>query len=319
MKMNAILSFVLFAVCMFIVVKSASLATKYSSKLAKTFHLSEFVVSFFLVAIISTLPEATISIISAFQGSSEFGMGTLIGSNVADLLLVFGVIAVFSGRKGIPVKSEIMKKNFFYLILLICPLLLGVDGGFSRIDGILLLLAGLSFFLTLTIESKNFSKDFKTEKERGKFIDIIFFVLSLAALIVSAYFTIEFATDFAKTVNVPEIIISLFFVSVGACLPEFLFSLKSIKTNHESLALGDILGTVITDATVVLGIVAIISPFSFNPLVLIFTGGAMFLSGLFSIFFLTTDKKLTRKEGFILLGLYAVYMIIQIFLGKIVF
>src|SRR3989344_7776808 len=119
----AILNLFIFLIFMFFLIKSADYATRYSSRLAKIFHLSEFVVSFFIVAVISTFPEATISIISALKGIPELGLGTLLGSNVADLALVFGIVAVVS-IKGISIKSEILKKDLFYLALLLFQLLL---------------------------------------------------------------------------------------------------------------------------------------------------------------------------------------------------
>ena len=140
-----IYNLILFLAFLFVLIKSADYATHYSSKLAKIFRLSEFIVSFFIVAVISAFPEGTIAIVSAVKGIPEFGMGTLIGSNVADLALVFGIVALVAA-KGVSVKSEILKKDFFYLALLLFPVLLGLDGRFSRIEGILLVLAGLSFF-----------------------------------------------------------------------------------------------------------------------------------------------------------------------------
>jgi len=111
----AVLNLILFLAFLFILVKSADYAICYSSRLAKRFHLSEFIVSFFIVAIISAFPEATISIISALKGIPELGLGTILGSNVADLALVFGIVALIS-TKGISVKSEILKKDFFILL-----------------------------------------------------------------------------------------------------------------------------------------------------------------------------------------------------------
>src|SRR3989338_1311980 len=130
-----ILDLVLFIVFLFILIKSAEYATRYSTRIARIFQISEFVFSFFIVAIISAIPEGTISVISALKGVPEFGLGALLGSNVADLTLVFGIVALLSA-KGINVKSKILNKDFFYLALLLFPVVLGFDGHFSRVDGI---------------------------------------------------------------------------------------------------------------------------------------------------------------------------------------
>jgi len=127
----------LFLGSLFVMVKSAEYCTIRSSSLARFLHISEFVVSFFIVALISTFPEATVSILSAIEGMPQFGLGTLFGSNVADLTLVFGIVALLP-NKGVRVKSEILKEDFLYLFLLMIPVLLGFDGEYSRVDGFII-------------------------------------------------------------------------------------------------------------------------------------------------------------------------------------
>ena len=96
----------LFLLSLAILTYSAGYCNKYASKIAKTFHLSEFFISFFIVAIISSFPETTVSIISAIKGIPEFGFGALLGSNVADLTLVFAIITLLSVNGGISIKSS---------------------------------------------------------------------------------------------------------------------------------------------------------------------------------------------------------------------
>ncbi|MFH1211644.1 MAG: sodium:calcium antiporter [Candidatus Woesearchaeota archaeon] len=312
-----LLNLCLFLAFLTVLIKSANYATKYSSKLARMFHLSEFIVSFFIVAVISAFPEGTIAVISAIRGVPEFGLGTLLGSNVADLALVFGIVALVSG-KGITVKSEILKKDFFYLALLLFPVLLGMDGQFSRIEGILLVTAGLYFFFSLSIESKMFRKKFEGIKARHLFKNIGLLVLSLAALAISANYAIEFGVGFAKDIHLPPILIGLTIVSIGTCLPELFFSIKAVKNSHDELALGDILGTVIMDVTIILGITAIIKPFFFDPLIIYVTGIAMFIAGILTVLFITTGKTLSKKEGICLLLFYAFFIAIEVVLSRIV-
>jgi len=306
-----------FIISLFVLIKSADYATVYSSKLAKMFHISEFIVSFFLVAIISAFPEGTIAIISAIKGVPEFGLGTLIGSNVADLALVFGIVALVSA-KGISVKSQIIKKDFLFLVLLLFPILLGFDGYFSRIDGILLVLSGFFFFFTLSFESKMFRKKFNNIDGRHLFKNLILLIFSMAVLLVSANYTIQFGIGFANSINIPAILVGLTMVSIGTCLPELLFSIRAVKNNRDELALGDVLGTVIIDATILVGIITLIKPFSFNPIIIYVTGFSMFIAGILTIFFIATGKIITRKEGVYLLLFYFLYLIVEIVVNKLI-
>jgi cation:H+ antiporter len=305
-----LLNLALFIVSLFILVKSADYAVGYSSKIAKTFRISEFLVSFLVVAVISTSPEATVSIVSAIQGVPEFGLGTLIGSNVADLSLVFGLVALFS-LNGVKVKSEILKKDMFYLILLLIPLVLGFDGNLSRIDGIVLILSGATFFITLSIEGHIFKKVSDEPRNRKWRKNLILLAVSLAFLITSAYYTVEFGIDFANDAGMPPFLVALTMVAIGTCLPELIFSLKAVKKNHDELALGDVLGTVIMDATVIIGIVALISPFSFDPKIIYVTGSMMFIAGVLVISFIKSGKVLSKKEGVYLLMFYVVSLIVE--------
>lgn len=305
---------VMFLVAFFILIKSAAYCTTYASRLAKIFRISEFIVSFFIIAVISVFPEATISIISALKGMPQLGLGTLFGSNIADLTFVFGVVALFS-YKGIHVKSEILKRDFLYLLLLLFPVLLGYDGSYSRIDGTILVAGGLFFFYTISLESKMFRKRYNHIKDRSLYKNVALLLLSLVVLIISANYTIQYGVLFATDINIPAILISVTVIALGSCLPELFFSIKAVRINHDGLALGDILGTVITDATIILGIVALIQPFSFEFRLISITGFFMVLAGLLTLLFVRTDRLLTKKEGLFLLLVYIVYLFVEL-LGR---
>lgn len=312
-----LVNLVLSLVFLVILIKCAQYSIKYSSRIAKSLHLPEFIVSFFIIALISVLPEAIISIISAFKGNPELGLGTLLGSNVADLTLVFGIIALFSSG-GIKVKSKILNNKIFYVILLLFPLLLGIDGEFSRIDGAILLLLGILFFIRIYYASHNFHKKFNHNENKPFAKSLILLILSLLVLTGSAFLTTKFAIAFANDAKIPSILVGIAVLALGTCLPELTFSIQAVRKNHDELALGDILGTVITDATIILGLVALICPFSYNPLNIYIIGGAMFLAGLFAIIFMKTDRTLSKKEGLLLIFFYIIFIFVEFFANKII-
>lgn len=311
-----ILNLIWFLVFLLILIKFAGYAIRYSSRLAKVLHFPEFLVSFFIIALISVLPESTISIISAFHGEPELGLGTLLGSNVADLTLVFGLVALLSS-KGIKVKSKILSNNFFYLILLLFPLILGIDGKFSRIDGSILVLLGVLFFAKIYMDSRQFHKKFNHPKKEPVFKSLTFLIISLGVILLSAFLTVKFAVNFANDAKLPSILIGSTIVAVGTCLPELIFSIRAVKKNHDGLALGDILGTVVTDATIILGLVALISPFSYNPYNIYITGTAMFLTGVLVTIFMKSDKSINKREGALLILFYILFIFIEFFVNNI--
>ncbi len=311
---------ILFLLSLVVLIYSAGYCNRYASKIAKTFHLSEFFISFFIVAVISAFPETTVSIISAIKGVPEFGFGALIGSNVVDLTLVFAIVTFFSINGGISVKSSILKKDYYYLILLAFPLLLGLDGYFSRIDGTILILSNIIFLFTIFKENKVFDKVFNKKTIYNKSTGANFFLLivSLTVLLFSAYFSVKYGINFANDINIPSIIISLTVVSIGVSLPELMFSLRAVRNKHESLALGDILGTVIIDATLIFGIVILINPFPIEQILVIVTGGAMLIVGIILIAFINSENMLSRKEAVFLLIFYAMYLLLELYVNRMI-
>ncbi|MDD2655589.1 MAG: sodium:calcium antiporter [Candidatus ainarchaeum sp.] len=306
----------LFLASLFVLIKSAEYAVCYSSKIARAFRISEFVVSFFIVAFISCSPEATVSIISAINGVPEFGLGALLGSNVADLALVFGVVALFSAN-GVKVKSQIVRNDLFYLVLLLVPIILGFDGHLSREDGVVLILSGAAFLATLARQSRLFRRKFNHARNHGWAKNFVLLVLSLAFLVAGAYYTVKFGIDFANDINIPPFLVALTMVSIGSCMPELIFSLKAVRTGHDALALGDILGNVIIDATILIGVISLISPFDFNPSIVRVTGVMMFFAGALAVTFIKSGKVLTRVEGLLLLLFYLLSLAVEFWMNGV--
>jgi len=312
-------NFLLFLFSLATLTYSAGYCNKYASKIAKTFHLSEFFISFFIVAVISSFPETTVSIVSALKGVPEFGFGALLGSNVTDLTLVFAIITLLSVG-GISLKSSILKNDYYYIILLAFPLLLGLDGYFSRMDGIILVLSNVIFLFTIFKENKVFSKVFNKNIFQDKNIHINLFLLlvSLIVLLFSAYFAVKYGINFANEIHIPAIIISLTVVAIGSCLPELMFSIRAVRNKHETLALGDILGTVIIDATLMLGIVILISPFYIEQILVIVTCGSMLIAGVVLLAFIDSKNILSKKEAIVLLVLYVLYVLLELYVNRVI-
>ena len=310
----ALLYGILFFAMLLILAKSAGFAAHSASKLARAFHFSEFLVSSLIVAVISASPETIISFISAFKGIPEFGLGTLLGSNVADLTLVFAIVALFSA-KGIKVKSVILKRHFFYLMLLLLPVALGWDGHISKLEGGFLIIGCLMLFIMMYKDGHHVSKKVR-HKHLHPLRNFFILVLSLSLLLISAYYTIKFGVLFAEEIHIPAVVIGLLVVSLGTCLPELFFSYRAVKDKHYTLALGDILGTVIFDATLIIGIISLIHPLYFDPLIMYTAGVFMFLAGLLVTSFILYKHKITKTQAVILLLFYLAFVAVQIFLYR---
>ncbi|MDD2807194.1 MAG: hypothetical protein PHW95_01570 [Patescibacteria group bacterium] len=301
-------SLFIFVLSLFLIIKGATLATKYSAKLAKNFHLSKHLIGFIVVAFISILPEALISINSAIEGVPELGLGTLFGSNVADLTLIFSILIIYAGR-GIKIESKILKSVRLYPFFLFLPLIFGLNGHYSRVEGMALIISGALFYYLVFKNGLGSPADLRSEDDKYK--NSFFLLFAMIILLIGSHFLVTSATTLAHLLKVTPILIGMLIVGLGTTMPELFYSLKSIKNKDDGLATGDILGTVLADATILVGILAFISPFSFPIKIIYITAVFMLMASLILLKFMHSGKVISKKEGYILLAFWVTYILVE--------
>lgn len=307
------LTVLFFALALILVIKSANFALRFASRLAEGLNISKYLIGFLLVAILSVLPEGFIAISSALQGTPAFGLGTLFGSNVADLTLIFALVVFVSGR-ALKVESKIIKHNLYYLLTLVIPLAFGLDGYYSRTEGLLLIIIGFIFYYFLLR-----GKDQIMDSGQPRYFSVKNFwllLISMAVLLIGSNFTVKYGVELAQLLNLSPTLIAMLFVGLGTTLPELFFSIKAVKNNRDSLALGDILGTVITDAVLLVGFIAILKPFAFNSRIVYVTGLFMVVAAIILLYCLKTGHNLSRKEALFLLFYYLIFILVEFTLAQ---
>lgn len=298
----------IFTVALYLVIKGASLATKYAARLAESFHLSKYTVGLIIVAIISILPETFIAINSAIEGIPSFGLGVLFGSNIADLSVVFAIIVFMAGR-GLKVESKILKNQAVYPFILFLPLVLGLNGHYSRIDGLALIITGgVFYYLAL---KNGIDGAYHPSDGKGRLKSFLMLLLSMTILLAGAHFTVTSATSIADRVGVSPILIGMLVVGLGTTMPELFFSIKSVRKNDDSLAIGDVLGTVLADATIVVGILALISPFSFPVRIIYITCVFMVAASFILLRFMRSGRALSKREAWMLAAFWALFVLVE--------
>ncbi len=299
-----------------LVIRGAMLATKYAWHLAEWLRFSKYIIGLIVVSIISILPETMVSIDSVLQGEPEFWLATLFWSNIADLTLVFAIILLFSGRKNIKVERKILKNNKVYPFFFLIPILLWLDGYYGRLEWIALIIAGLIFYYLAFRNSDKEKVSLPREKRWSLIKNTIFLLISLAALLVWAHFTVTTWTWLANLFGIPPFLIGILIVGIWTTIPELFFSFNAVKKYNDGLAIGDILGTVLADATIVVGIVALSSPFSFPSKIVFITWLFMLGSTYLLTYFMRTGKLLSKKEWFILLAIWIISVVTEFLVNK---
>ncbi len=296
---------------MFLIV-SGGLLVKSLGKIARFLHISEFSAAFIIMALATSLPELFIGISSALDGAPELSLGNVLGANILNLTLVTGIIVLVS--KNIKTNKKIERDSYFMLWGIILMIVLYILGGqLSRVDGVLLLgFFSLNFYRTFK-KRRKFSKKMEDSTGRKKhFIYLLLFIVAFVGLYVSSVFVVKYSEALAVDLSLPEIFMGLFFLSFATTLPELVFGVSAAKMNHNSMGIGDQIGTILANSALILGIVAIIHPIKI-PVFLNFITPAvfMFIAAFIFTTFLITGRKLETLEGISLVLFYVLFIIIQ--------
>lgn len=295
------------------------LIVKALTRICKFLGWREFVVAFFIMAFVSSLPNLFVGISSAIKGVPELSFGDVVGGNVVDLTLVIALAALLN--KGIPAESRMVQtSSIFTIIIAVLPLLLVADGKLHRTDGIILILSFIFYTLWLFSKEERFTKVYDgiqeedpVKKLKNFLKDLMVVVPGIILLLLAAQGIVGSASYFAKTFNCPLVLVGVLIVGLGNCLPEIYFSIISARKGESWLILGNLMGSVAVTATLVLGIVALISPIKITDFsVLALARVFLIISAVFFLFFLRTDKEITKKEALFLLGLYILFVSAEI-------
>jgi len=303
-----LLTLVIFIVALYLVIKGAMVATRCAAQVAESFHLSRYTIGFIIVAIISILPEAFIAISSGLSGVPSFGFGMLLGSNVADLTLIFTIIVLYA-KRGLKIESKILKNQSVYPFMLLLPLVLGSDGYFSRLEGAALVIVGVIFYY---LALKNGVDDVAVLSNRNdRYKSLLQLFGSMVILLVGSYLVVTSATTLANSLGVSPILIGMLVVGLGTTMPELFFSLEAVRKKDDSLAIGDILGTVLADATIIVGVLALIDPFAFSQKIIYVTGIFMVIASFLLFHFMRSGRTLSRREAYMLFVFWLVFVFVE--------
>ena len=298
-----------------IVLKASDLAIFGISNYARKLGISNYLIGFLVVAVGTSLPELVAAVTGALTRQTDLVFGTIIGSNISDLTLVLGIMVIAGGT--IKIEHPIVGKTFFRTLLLVAlPLLLVLDGVISRPDGVILVCGFIAYVASLWIKEGKLGK-MKKVKLKHLWRDGLIFAGAIVALLIGARLLIYSASQIAAIAGISPYVIGLTLIALGTSLPEVLVEVKSILKGISALAFGDLIGSIIANSTLVLGIVAIINPIIINPIIInpwsvVFASAFMLGTVLLGLYFMT-KKVITWKHGVLLVGIYAVFFAMQFF------
>jgi len=306
----------LILICFFFVFKSADILVNSSSLIAERFGIPPVFIGVVLVGVGTSAPEIFVTLAASLSSHPGIVLGNASGSIAANSGLAMAVIfwlydrtwrrAAPEARDGIGV--SFIALNFLFLCGGSAAMIFLFKNGISRVDGAaLLVLTGFYFYLTAKINRKFFVSGAKSHPVAGPFL---YFVLSLAVLLVSCRAIVFAATKVALLAGVSEFIIGLTIIAVGTSLPEIATSLTAMRQGKPGLAVGDIMGSQALNLYLLLGLSSAVRPLAVGNSLFVFGWMAIFLSEI--CFFLWNKKIPSRLKAVILFVTYGLYVIFNV-------
>ncbi|MBR1868013.1 MAG: calcium/sodium antiporter [Clostridia bacterium] len=291
--------------------------------IAKRFRVPELLIGATVVSIGTTLPEVMVSATSAVTGHGEMAYGNAIGSIICNSALIAAItITVKPGEADR--KSLVIPLIFFFGAAIFYSIVAYFFNEFSRITGIILLLAFIAYIAisvfqakkSAALEPKVAQKDENNSK--GLIKEIALLIVGAALIAVGARLLVDNGTKIAQFLGVPETVIAITFVALGTSLPELVTAITSLIKGHGALSLGNLIGANLFNLVLVSGISIVLSPFAvpvqefmgLNRSLVIDIPVMFAVMGILTIPALIRGK-LSRWQGVLLLIIYAGFCVIQ--------
>ena len=288
-----------------------------ASGIAKRYKVSEFVIGVCIVGIGTSMPEFTVSLLGSLRGSAEIAIGNVTGSNMFNTLVILGITAIINPilftrdnlRRDMHLNTlaSVILLLFAYLPIAIRP---AESPVISRLEGglFLLLFAG---YLYMTFRNGNKSEEADSEGGKAKplWLLILMVIAGIAALAVGGKLFVDKGCEIARALKVSETVIAVTFMAGGTSLPELVTCIVAAAKKRNQLALGNILGSNVSNILLILGCSSLVRPLIVDTaqfdgfIILILVAILLYLSAL-----LPKRNELSRYKGFIFILLYAAYI-----------
>ena len=317
--MELLKSAIILVIGFVLLIKGADFFVEGSSSVAKKFNVPSLIIGMTIVAMGTSLPELAVSVTASMIGNNTLAVSNVAGSNIFNLMVVCGACALFA---PLTIEKNTLLKEFPFSI--ICAGLLVVLGflgmSLGRVDGIIFLVIFIVYLLWMIRSAKQArNAGDKLEEAEEEFVEeeikilpmwkcLLFIVGGMIAIKFGGDFVVDGASAIAACFGLSQTLIGLTIVALGTSLPELVTSIVAARKDEVDMALGNVIGSNIFNILLILGVAAAISPITFlmeNIIDIVI----LIVMSLVVWIFAWTSKEINRKEGIMMLLMYAVYMV----------
>ncbi|MEM7799324.1 MAG: calcium/sodium antiporter [Chloroflexota bacterium] len=286
-----------------------------ASRLATSFGISPLVVGLTVVALGTSSPELAVNLNAALSGQAGIALGSVIGSNIFNVLLILGISAMII---PLTVSEQLIRLDVPLMIgLSVTVFLMGLDGEIGRFDGLILLTAVVSYTAYLIIQSRREEaakeaaqpSDAEEEPSSSWYVNVGMLVGGFALLVLGSRWLVEGAVTFATFLGVSELIIGLTIVAAGTSLPEVVTSIIAAFRGERDIAVGNAVGSNIFNLTAVIGTASVVSPVGIevSPAIIQFDFPILMAVAFACLPIFFTEGTISRWEGALFFGYYLAY------------
>lgn len=235
-----------------------------SSLIAKKIGVSELTIGLTIVALGTSAPEIFVGISSVLNNSESIAMGAVVGSNISNIALIFGVSCI--GISFLPKKTPIAQLMPFLVAALILGYVL-IDLNVSKFDGFLLLLS-FCYFLYVINANRNTQTLIDEQQDKNNSITLIFLTIGLISLIFGSRYAVIYAEKIAILLNISELIIGLTIIAIGTSLPELAATISAVLKKKTDMVVGNVIGSNVLNITLVVPIIGFFSSVQLDQVLL---------------------------------------------------
>jgi cation:H+ antiporter len=299
------MSYLLVCVGLVLLIAGGEVLVRAATSLAQRLGLSPMVIGLTIVAFGTSLPELVTSLQAALRGQPDIAVGNVVGSNIANGLLILGAAALVSPI--IVGHRTFVRDGLLLTGATALAIALAFGSGIGRIEGLVLVI-GLAVFLTVTMRDNGADEADDATLPLGPLPLTLLLIGGLLAMVFGAGWFVTGAADVARQFGVSEAVIGLSLVALGTSLPELATSIIAARKGQSAMALGNVIGSNIFNIVGILGITALITPLTVAPQILAVDLWVMAAVTVLLLILCRTGWRVTRLEGALLLACYAGYI-----------
>lgn len=304
------MDYIIFMISMAALTYGANFVINESERIALHYNISHFVIGATLVALGTSLPEMAASVAASLSGKSDLAVSNVVGSTIYNIALVLGLVFVIAKGGMIPKRDMFAKDSAWALFPILVFLIMAFDGDISAFEGFLFLLMMLAYVMFLASDAKGLAEEIDEELIKEKFDwkkTIILLFIGFVFLVVGANYTIESASNIARSLGVSEWLIGLLLVALGTSLPELVVSIAAALKKNTDMIIGNIIGSNVANFTIVLGSAAMVNTLKVDMIANLFDiMAALILT--FMLVFITANKLYNKSAGIVLLVVMALVL-----------